>query len=335
MSKKNDKNQNARTHGAYSREVMLPGEKIGDYEALRQAHYDEWVPDGVTEQYLVDDLVAWRWKKRRMVQYAQIILRQKSAKIRLANKSARHLKNLRELAEEFSETDGVEATEEILRWLNPLYSVTIKQWIPHDKCEDPTQWGKEIGKFLSNLEVEDPLEAPDLFAAIVNPDSMEAEILRSDRLDEAIDRKIKRLMQVKTAKQIFPNMRKNAKPELKLINAAASVDKQPAVTNEDVPKPATPTEIAVSEKSVVENDVFTPEKGVAIEGTRIDQGAPSSSPPDTTEKGHSIIVPAKVDFFAKPIPTTTVEDLQKFSAFCNHVSQQEGYSRNITPTAKQ
>jgi hypothetical protein len=43
-------------------------------------------------------------------------------------------------------------------------------------------------------------------------------LARSDRIDEAIDRTIKRLMQVKTAKQIFPEMR-NARAEPKLINA--------------------------------------------------------------------------------------------------------------------
>jgi hypothetical protein len=68
---------------------------------------------------------------------------------------------------------------------------------------------------------------------------MEIEISRSDRLDEAIDRKIKRIMQVKAAKQILANMRKNAKPEPKLINAPASTEGQPAVMSENEPKPAT------------------------------------------------------------------------------------------------
>jgi hypothetical protein len=64
MPKKKAKNQNTLKHGIYSRQVMLPGEKIRDYEALHQDHFDEWVPDGVTEQYLVDELCKLRWKKR-------------------------------------------------------------------------------------------------------------------------------------------------------------------------------------------------------------------------------------------------------------------------------
>jgi hypothetical protein len=304
MSKKKDKNQNALKHGAYSGEVMLPGEKIGDYEALRQAYYDEWAPEGVTEQCLVDDIVALHWRKRRMVQYFQIGLQQRDTKIRERNKNARQIGDLKDLAEEFSETDSVEAVEEILRWLNPLYAVTIRECIPHDKCEDPAKWGQEIGKYLSNLESRVPLKGPELFAAIVDLNSIEVEILRSDRLDEAIDRKIKRIMQVKTAKQIFPNMRRNAKPEPKLISSPAAADG----------KPATPAEIIVS----AEKEAIAVQSGVVIEGTPIDEGGSASVSPDVTEKEHSGVMRAKVDFFAKPTPAT-VEELDRFSALCERV----------------
>jgi hypothetical protein len=64
ISKRIAKKQNALKHGVYSREVMLPGEKLSDYEALRAAHYDEFAPDGVMEECLVDELVNLRWKKK-------------------------------------------------------------------------------------------------------------------------------------------------------------------------------------------------------------------------------------------------------------------------------
>jgi hypothetical protein len=40
----------------------------------------------------------------------------------------------------------------------------------------------------------------------LEPDLIEGNMARSVRIDEAIDRTIKRLVQVKTAKQIFPNI---------------------------------------------------------------------------------------------------------------------------------
>jgi hypothetical protein len=302
MSKKKDKKQNALKHGIYSRQVMLPGEKIGDYEALLAAHYDEWVPDGVTEQYLVDDLCKLRWKKLRMEQYDQIRLQQRIDQIRMANDASKHRQNLKYLGAEFSKAASTEGAEKILSRLSPLYNETIAEWIPREKCTDPTQWGQEIGKCLSNLVSEDPLERPDLFAKIVNPDLIEIEISRSDRLDEAIDRKIKRLMQVKAAKQIFPNMRKNGRPEPKLINPPANADAPPALINGNEPKPVTHPEIIVSAKSDVEKRAVTAQKGMVIEGTGIDESSAASVPSAPIEKEHSGAMRAKVDFLRNQCP---------------------------------
>jgi hypothetical protein len=170
---------------------MLPGERIADYEELRQAHYDEWLPEGITELCVVDELTALRWKKRRMAQYDQILLRQRNTKIRENNEVYRHRRNLRNLGAKFSEAANAEEAEEILSSLSQFYKEIIESGVPREKCEDPKLWPQDVGQYLSNLKSEDPVEGPNLFAAIVNPDLIELEIARSDRLDEAIDRKIK------------------------------------------------------------------------------------------------------------------------------------------------
>jgi hypothetical protein len=202
-------------------------------------------------------------------------------------------------------------------------------WIPREKCKDPTQWGQEIGKFLSNLKPDEPLEGSDLFAAIVNPDSMETEISRSDRLDEAIERKIKRLMQVKTAKQIFPNMRKNAKPEPKLINPPPGADDQSPAIIEYKGEPAADAQIIISEASDTDNGAFRPQNLVAIEETLVDEYDPVSISPDVTEKGHSDAERARVEVFAKPPPMVTPEEWQKYCALSRELREREGYSRGV------
>jgi hypothetical protein len=274
--KKKDKNQSALKHGAYSREDMLPGEKLRDYEAMREAHYEDWAPDGVTEQYLVDDLCKLRWKKQRMDRYDQICLRQRHAEFRKQNNVNFRRSILKGLGAEFSEAASVEVVEQIISRLSPSYAQSILEGVPREKCKDPAQWGQEIGKVLSKLEVEDQLEGPDLFAAIVNPDLMAAEISRSDRLDEAIDRKIKQIMQVKASKQVFPSMRKNARSEPKLINPPARADRLPAVVSENKPEPATQTEIAVRANSNAEKEAFPDESPVVTEGVRIVEGGPAA-----------------------------------------------------------
>ena len=253
---------------------------------MRQAHYDEWKPEGVTEECLVDDLCGLRWKKRRMLQYDQVRLKQRSDKIHRTNDVREHRRILRNWSIEFSSAASIEGAEKILSLMSPFYNEIITEWVPREKCTDPTQWGCEIGKFLSKLEVEVPLEDPDLFAAIVDPELMEKEIARSDRLDEAIDRTIKRLMQVKAAKQIFPNMRKNVRQEPKLINAPATADRQLPALIENEPKCETQTEIVVPAKSDLKKGTFTAQTGVVIEGTGGDPGEPATVPPDPTEKEH-------------------------------------------------
>ena len=328
MSKKNEKKQNALKHGAYSREVMLPGEKRSDYDALSSAIFDEWVPDGVTEQGLVANLVNYHWRKLRMDQYNQIRLQQRSDKLRQENEINRHRTNLKNLGTEFSKTDSVEATEKILDRLSPLYTEIIMGWIPHDKCKDPSQWGQEIGKFLSNLTPDEPLEGPGLFAAIVDPDLMDKEISRSDRLDEAIDRTIKRLMQVKLGKQIFPNMRKNAKPEPKLINPPIAADDQSSAIIEYKGGPAADAQIIISEGSDADN-ARTPQEVVAVEETLAEECSPASICPDATENEHLEKERARVAIFTKPPPMATPEEWEKFCALSHDRRERLGYLKGV------
>lgn len=219
--KKKDKKQNSLKHGVYSREPMLPGEKIRDYEALSAELNEEWAPEGVTEQGLVDRLVALYWRKQRLDRYEHSKLQQRVDEIQRKNEVNRHRQNLKNLGPEFSSAASVEAVEQILSRLSPSYADIITGWVPRETCQDSAQWGPAIGTYLSRLKPEDQLEGAAKFIAIVNPDSVENDMARSDRVDQAIDRTIKRLMQVKTAKQIFPSMRRNAKADPKLINVPA------------------------------------------------------------------------------------------------------------------
>ncbi len=108
----------------------------------------------------------------------------------------------------------------ILCELDDVYGDYIEEKVPYDEAPDAPPRGPAIARVLADLLPLDRLEGPAKFIALVNPDVIESDLARSDRIDEAIDRTIKRLMQVKTAKQIFPNMR-NAKAEPKWINVPA------------------------------------------------------------------------------------------------------------------
>jgi hypothetical protein len=218
--KKRVKKKNALKHGVYSREVMLPGENIRDYEALAAELMEEWAPEGPTERSLVDRLVELHWRRQRLVRYEHAKLQLRIEKIREDNQVSLAIQKLKDCAPEFEEATSLEEVDEILLQLSDTYIDHIEKKVPYDKSPDAPPRGPAIAEYLASIRSLDHLEGPAELIALVNPDAIENDMARLDRVDEAIDRTVKRLMQVKTAKQIFPNMR-NAKAEPKVINVPA------------------------------------------------------------------------------------------------------------------
>src|SRR4051812_14966750 len=64
MSKSNPQ-KNAITHGLYSNDIVLTGEDDQQFDALQRAYFDEYCPDGVSEEAAVFELASLHWKKRR------------------------------------------------------------------------------------------------------------------------------------------------------------------------------------------------------------------------------------------------------------------------------
>ena len=64
MSKKG--NKNARTHGSYAKEIVLPDESAEEFEQLHQEFRLQFNPDGGTEGAVVRQLAATQWQKDRL-----------------------------------------------------------------------------------------------------------------------------------------------------------------------------------------------------------------------------------------------------------------------------
>jgi hypothetical protein len=224
--------RNALKHGVYSRDIMLPGESFRDYDALAAELNEEWVPEGPTERSLVERLVGLCWRKQRLDRYENAELKKRVEEIDDRNEANRHRQNLKNLAPDFNDAKSVEAVEEILSRIHPFYNEIITAAVPRAESQDTTPWGPAIAADLSTYEPKDQLEGAAKFIAVLDPRLVEINMARSDRIDEAVDRTIKRLMQVKTAKQIFPQMRRSEKAEPKLISAPAA-DGPGAIANEN------------------------------------------------------------------------------------------------------
>jgi hypothetical protein len=176
------------------------------------------VTSGSTEEYLVQTLLDLRWRGRRLDCYEQITIQKRLDKIREANNHSRHVENLRSFASEFNEATSVEEVEALLARLISLYSNTIRSRWPLQTGEDPSTWGAKIAKGLLSWDPGPRHEQADEFAKIFDLDTFDDDLARIERLDAMIDRTIKRLMQIKTMKQMHGRL------EPKLINLSATKD---------------------------------------------------------------------------------------------------------------
>jgi len=212
------KKHNALKHGANAKEVMLWSESYEDYESVRVGLNQEWTPNGSTEEYLVQTLLDLRWRRQRLDRYGQISVQKRLDEIRDDNQTSRHIENLGAFAPEFNEADSVEKVETILSRLAPLYSDTIRLHWPFETGGDPAAWGPRIGKGLASWKPPTRHEGGDEFVEIIDLETFDEELARIERLDAMIDRTIKRLVQIKTMKQMYGRL------EPKLINFSVIKD---------------------------------------------------------------------------------------------------------------
>jgi hypothetical protein len=212
------KKRNALKHGANAKEVMLWSERYEDYESLRAELFLEFSPSGSTEEYLVRTLLDLRWRRRRLDCHEQITIQKRLHEIREKNEASRHIENLRALAAEFNEATSGEKVEALLARLG--YEEFIRKQWPLQEGEDANTWGPKIAKGLLSLRSASRHEQADEFIAVVDLDAFDMALARIERLDAMIERTIKRLMQIKTMKQMHGRL------EPKLINLSATKNPQ-------------------------------------------------------------------------------------------------------------
>src|SRR6267142_4699574 len=212
------KKRNALKQGANAKEVMLWSEKYEDYESLRADLYLEFTPSGSTEEHLVQTLLDLRWRRQRLDCYERITIQKRLDQIREENETSRHIENLRSFASEFNEAADAEKVEALLATLSSLYSNTVRDRWPLQAGEDPSTWGPKIAKGLLAWIPPKRHEQADEFIAMVDLEAFDMALARLERLDAMIDRTIKRLMQIKTMKQMHGRF------EPKLINVPSTRD---------------------------------------------------------------------------------------------------------------
>jgi hypothetical protein len=208
-----NKNQNAVKHGAFAEVVILPGEDVREFEELHQALINEWNPDGPAELDAVWTLTKCLWRKRRLARYQQNEVAtwedgESESRRRGQEKNDRDIKMLLRFVEDVESGSLGSVTEENLEtkleipW-SEYYKIRFKRkdyasdsaWLA-SVVDDIKNW---LTPNLLELKRRDHPKAEEVFC---NGEYIARELALEERIDMMIDKAIKRICQIKTAKDV-------------------------------------------------------------------------------------------------------------------------------------
>lgn len=214
-------NKNALKHGAFSADIILPGEDVEGFNRIFDSLVAEWSPDGPIELDAVMTLAKCLWRKRRIA----ISRRDKSAKWNMVSQlveidGRRAIEDavirLAEFADLISEKkDEFDVHEDQLTDYLPAACVKYLTLIlPERDFSDHRTWASAVAHEIDYImsPTLDSLMNDDKKLAIFLPmhqeltfreSDMANEVALDERIDTMIDRTIKRLMQTKALKEIL------------------------------------------------------------------------------------------------------------------------------------
>jgi hypothetical protein len=202
--------------------TMLVGEKLEDFEDLLKSHYEEWTPDGTTEEYLTLEIAKLRWQRDRCERSQQLLMDLRQHDFVTCNRLAHELRKLKSLVPEFQAAKNEDDVEKVLSKVEEFAANSVRKKWPLESSGSE-RWGSEIAKGLARL--------PNFILGINRTEQMlklEEEFPVLDRLhkleqfDLKIARTIKHLMQVKTMKQMHRQLEPKLIPTSRIKSIGAS-----------------------------------------------------------------------------------------------------------------
>jgi len=210
MARKPGGKSNATTHGAYAKDLFLPGERPKEFELLHQGLIDEWKPIGTLEDDTVLTLAQCIWLKRR----ADGFYHQQAVDSQFENADETrfviYLTNVLEHAE------TLEQATTFISKLPKEYGQWIEEQVPRSKFEDDKSWIKSLKPQILILARERErferlfLKGKEHRSAILRELTVQ-KIAVDERLDTRMDKAVKRLAQLKTFKQIVAEQASRAR----------------------------------------------------------------------------------------------------------------------------
>jgi len=175
--------------------TMIPAETHLAFEGLHRELYEEFSPVGITEERLVQRLAVLNLERDRLSRYTQFKMEMRQAEIERQVPFARTNEGLKSRADDFEKAKTVKEAEKFLSG-----DVTTEQNILSPEAERRTDYFLEQ---VSSLPEVGPVHGRDIFFKLVEEFPIIERLKQLEQIDVAIDRTIKRLLQLKTMKQMF------------------------------------------------------------------------------------------------------------------------------------
>jgi hypothetical protein len=231
-----EQNANALKHGVYSGKAVLPGEDPKEFDALLQSLFDEWQPNGPSEEETVRSLAHCFWRKNRLDIFASI----QDAKASF-DENWKLMTPILDEAKKYADKPDelrkrlLEDSPDLQRAVAGLCQVFDSEMVfrsidilqKRDRAFKTVcdALGLQIQTLLPRLM---PIQQAELasLADIVTPESFEKELAVRERLDGMIDRCIKRLIHLKAGKRMveldsrpkmLPKQNGNQRPKLRSV----------------------------------------------------------------------------------------------------------------------
>ena len=219
MSNQRQKRPNAQKHGAYATTLIVSGEDPQEFQDLYSGLAEEWMPVGATEEDAVLSIAKAVWRKRRVQKFLEAKLFYNtfdpSHPSYDQSQSLRLFRNLILLKPE------VAFEEHAPRLLRPDKIQYLEQKFPRWKFRTVLQWAEALADEIDEITGEIPsapmadtwmakeaVKGLNLGSLLYSSETFWGDVFKDElsldeRLDAMIDRAVKRLMQMKTMKQMF------------------------------------------------------------------------------------------------------------------------------------
>jgi len=182
--------------------TLLPGEDLQVFEELLKRHFEEFRPDGTTEEFHTQEIAKLRWERDRYERSQQLSMFRRQWEFANINQFLQGIRKLRRLAPEFQAAKSAEDVEKVLSKVDELVATFVHIKWPLESSGQSENWGSVIAEGLATLpnvigvdRAQQMLMLQEQFPALERLHKLE-------QFDAKIDRTIKRLMQVKTMKQM-------------------------------------------------------------------------------------------------------------------------------------